>query len=97
MSSRGSLHYQGVAHIRRNNIKQVAKTAIVAQGKHRPNWVAYVLARLNLVVLPMNTWNLHLFSIQQAARKHKWTEDPLPYPPADDLVRLPANSTSGFH
>jgi hypothetical protein len=78
------------------HIKKWATRSIMSQSQYRPNWANYVISRLNVVTIPMSTWNLHLVNIQRAARNHKWTDEPATYPAIDDLTRLPANSKSRF-
>ena len=87
------------------NIRSWAKTSILQFGTHRPNWTRYTLNKLQVVSLPMSTWNLKLVNVQRKSREHVWdlnamlanmTTHPDNPDNMEDLLRLPANSKSRF-
>ena len=49
------------------NIKHWARRTVIRNGAGRPNWMSYILARINITKLPMMSWNLKLVNIQKAA------------------------------
>lgn len=98
--------YLETQHLHRANTP--SRKAILQAGLHRPKWTQYVLARTQVISLPMVSWNLKLVNIQKASRNHVWDlpsmvhEHTHPDNPdlqdatSDDLVRYPANSKSRF-
>ena len=86
-------------------IKSWAKRVVVEAGQLRPNWTRYTLERLQVINIPMSTWNLKLVNIQRASPNHVWGLNsmltnlipPLHSEVGDaDLIRIPANSKSRF-
>ena len=87
------------------SIKAWAKRVVVQAGGLRPNWTKYTLARIQVVSMPMNTWNLKLVNIQRTMRNHRWDLHSMlasmdgaheQEEETADLVRIPANSKSRF-
>ena len=54
------------------SLKRWVKQTIREVGPYYPSWQRYVLARLNVVIMSMSTWNLNLVNIQRTCRNHSW-------------------------
>ena len=66
-------------------VKQVrnwAKSTIQHHGLHCPHWLQYTLHHLQVIEMPMLTWNLKLVNVQRACKSHIW---PVRAPPGLEL------------
>ena len=62
-----ALCFKALATFDGRAIKAWAKNIIVREDTLRPNWVRYTLAKLNVVAIPLSTWNLKLVDIQRTS------------------------------
>ena len=59
-------------------VRKWATKQIKDAGTGRPHWKAYVIARIQVIDMPMQSWNQRLVNVQKACKGHVWPQATTP-------------------